>query len=371
MTSHIQSFAAADNSINYTKSDNILADAKVIIESSQQAARTAVNIALVRRNWLLGKRIAEEELQGGSQENYGKQVIKTLAKELTDEYGRGFDTSNLYRFVSFYRQFPEILDTLCLKSSRLLTWSHYRMLLRVEDKKARDWYEKEAYEQMWSARTLDRNISTQYYYRLLKTSDAHKDGVANEMVQKTAEYQNHKLEFIKDPVIAEFLGLSPDESLYESDLENAIIDNLQKFLLELGKGYAFVARQQHIKTDIDDFYIDLVFYNIILKCYVLIDLKVGKITPQDVGQMDMYVRMYDDLKRGVDDNPTLGIVLCSETSETVAKYSMLHGNEQLFASKYRLVLPSEEELRAEIETQKTMFKLQQADAVAKSDDGDS
>lgn len=361
MTSHIQSFAAADNSINYTKSDNILADAKVIIESSQQAARTAVNIALVRRNWLLGKRIAEEELQGGNQETYGKQVIKTLAKELTDEYGRGFDTSNLYRFVSFYRQFPGILDTLCLKSSRLLTWSHYRMLLRVEDKKARDWYEKEAYEQMWSARTLDRNISTQYYYRLLKTSDAHKDGVANEMMQKTAEYQNHKLEFIKDPVIAEFLGLSPDESLYESDLENAIIDNLQKFLLELGKGYAFVARQQHIKTDIDDFYIDLVFYNIILKCYVLIDLKVGKITPQDVGQMDMYVRMYDDLKRGVDDNPTLGIVLCSETSETVAKYSMLHGNEQLFASKYKLVLPSEEELRAEIETQKTMFKLQQAD----------
>lgn len=355
-----KSMLTISESVAIPGTSNILDDARAIIDASQIAARTAVNVALVQRNWLLGKRIAEEELHGGGRrETYGREIVQMLSKELSSQYGKGFSATNLWYYVQFYKSFPNILHAVSGESRQLLSWTHYRTLLRVEDKAARDWYEREACEQMWSARTLDRNISTQYYYRLLKTPKSDRAGVAGEMEGNTAIYQNHRLEFIKDPVIAEFLGFKADESLYESDLEGAIINNLQKFLLELGKGYAFVARQQHIRTDIDDFYIDLVFYNIILKCYVLIDLKVGRITPQDVGQMDMYVRMYDDLKRGEDDNPTLGIVLCSETSETVAKYSMLKGSEQLFASKYRLVLPSEEELRAEIETQRALFEIQE------------
>lgn len=215
---------------------------------------------------------------------------------------------------------------------------------------------KEACEQGWSVRTLQRNVSSQYYYRMLKTQVP--DQVEREMKELTSQYQN-KLEFIKNPVIAEFLGMQEDTSYLESDLEQCIIDNLQKFLMELGKGYAFVARQQHIHTEKEDYYIDLVFYNYILKCFVLIDLKTQKITHQDVGQMDMYVRMYDELKKQPDDNPTLGIVLCADTDEDIAKYSVLHGSEQLFATKYKLYLPSEEELKAEIQTQKELFELQQ------------
>ena len=263
--------------------------------------------------------------------------------------------------------FPEIVHTACtlLEPSQkvhtvstqieLLSWSHYRVLTQVNDSKARSWYEKEAYNQTWSVRTLQRNISTQYYHIMLKSQD--KTEVENEMKQLTSQYQN-KLEFIKNPVIAEFLGMQEDTSYLESDLEQCIINNLQKFLMELGKGYAFVARQQHIHTEKEDYYIDLVFYNYILKCFVLIDLKTNKITHQDVGQMDMYIRMYDDLKKAPDDNPTLGIVLCSDTDEDIAKYSVLHENEQLFASKYKLYLPTEEELRAEIETQKEFYFLQ-------------
>lgn len=206
-------------------------------------------------------------------------------------------------------------------------------------------------------RTLQRNINTQYYYRILQSQ--HKDLVELEMLEKTSDFQNDKLEFVKNPVIAEFLGLSSNTDFTETDLETSIISNIQKFLMEMGKGYAFVARQQHIKTEKEDYFIDLVFYDYILKCFVLIDLKTGKITHQDVGQMDMYIRMYDELKKGTDDNPTLGIVLCTETDEDIARYSVLHGNEQLFASKYKLYLPTEEELRKEIETQKTMFYLQQ------------
>ena len=237
----------------------------------------------------------------------------------------------------------------------LLSWTHYRILTQVENDAVRRWYEKESYEQTWSSTTLQRNISTQYYYRLLKSQD--KIGIENEMKQLTSKYQN-KLEFIKNPIIAEFLGMQENISYYESELEQCIIDNLQKFLIELGKGYAFVARQQHIHTEKEDYFIDLVFYNYILKCFILIDLKTGKITHQDIGQMDMYIRMYDELKKSSDDNPTLGLVLCTETDEDIAKYSILHGNEQLFASKYKLYLPSEEELRAEIETQKEFYYLQ-------------
>lgn len=341
---------------NFVKTDDILKDMCSIIESSQKAAYQAVNTTLVQRNWLLGYRISSEELQGEDRAKYGAEVIKNLAKELSAEYGKGFTKSNLYNFYSFYKTYPDIFQTVSGKSV-LLSWSHYAILLQVNDKDARDWYEKEAAEQTWSVRTLQRNVSSQYYYRMLQTQK--KELVEQEMQDLTAEYQNDKLEFIKNPVVAEFLGLAQNTDFTESDLEKSILSNLQKFLMELGKGYAFVARQQHIHTEKQDYYIDLVFYNYILKCFVLIDLKTEKISHQDVGQMDMYIRMYDELKRSEGDNPTIGIVLCSDTDEDIARYSVMHGNEQLFASKYKLYLPTEEELREEIEMQKTMFYLKQ------------
>ena len=342
---------------NYVKTDDILKDMCGIIESSQKAAYQAVNTTLVQRNWLLGYRIAEEEFGGEERSEYGLQVIKKLSKELTSLYGKGYDRGTLYRCLKFYKMFPEIVASVGQQSNILLSWTHYRILLQVEDEKARKWYEKEAFTQTWGVRTLQRNISSQYYYRMLKTQ--RQDLVENEMKELTAEYQQDKLEFIKNPVVAEFLGLASNTDFTESDLEKSILSNLQKFLMELGKGYAFVARQQHIHTEKKDYYIDLVFYNYILKCFVLIDLKTKPITHQDVGQMDMYIRMYDELKRSEGDNPTIGIVLCSDTDEDIARYSVLHGNEQLFASKYKLYLPTEEELRAEIETQKAIFYLQQ------------
>lgn len=344
---------------NFVKTDDILNDMCKIIESSQKAAYTAVNIALVQRNWLLGYRIASEELKGNERAEYGMELIKRLSNKLTKNYGKGFDYSSLYKFVRFYKEFPKILDSVNPKSLSLLSWTHYRVLLQVEDKAARDWYEKEAANETWSVRTLQRNISSQYYYRMLKTQK--KDLVGKEMKELTASYQNDRLEFIKNPVVAEFLGLSQNTDFTESDLEKTILSNVQRFLMELGKGYAFVARQQHIHTEKQDYYIDLVFYNYILKCFVLIDLKTEKITHQDVGQMDMYIRIYDELKRSEGDNPTIGIVLCSDTDDDIARYSVMHGNEQLFASKYKLYLPTEEELKAEIEAQKAMFYLKQAD----------
>lgn len=238
----------------------------------------------------------------------------------------------------------------------LLSWSHYQILIQVKDDKVRNWYEEKAIEEHWNVRTLQRNISSQYYYRLLKSQV--KEPVVEEMKQLTSKYHYDKLEFIKNPVVAEFLSLSTDTSYTETDLKTSIIGNLQKFLMELGKGYAFVARQQHIHTEKLDYFIDLVFYNYYLKCFVLIDLKTSRVTHQDIGQMDMYVRMYDELKRTEGDNPTIGIILCSETDEDITRYSILKGNEQLFASKYKLYLPSDEALRAEIETQKTIFELQ-------------
>ena len=339
------------------KSENILNDVQNIIETSQRQAYHAVDTILSQRNWLIGYRIAEEELKGENRAEYGANIIKNLSHELMKIYGKGFTKTNLYNFYSFYKYFPEIFHSLSGKSPRVLSWTHYRCLIQVKDEKARRWYEKEAYEQTWSVRTLQRNINTQYYYRMLQSQN--QTLVEKEMQDKTSDFQNDKLEFIKNPVIAEFLGLSSNTDFTETELEASIISNLQKFMMELGKGYAFVARQQHIKTEKEDYFIDLVFYNYILKCFVLIDLKTDKITHQDVGQMDMYIRMYDELRKGADDNPTLGIVLCTETDEDIARYSVLHGNEQLFASKYKLYLPTEEELRNEIETQKTMFYLQQ------------
>ncbi len=331
----------------------LLADAREIIESARAGAYRAVNAALVQRNWLLGKRIAEEELKGERAE-YGRQAVKELAEQLTEEYGAGFDFGSLYKYVQFYRTFP-ILETLSPKSGGLLGWSHYLKLLQVENAEARKWYLDEAASETWSVRTLQRNISSQYYERTLLSQS--KGAVKAEMRRLTAPLQD-RLEFVKNPVVAEFLGLAPRTDFTESDLETRILDNLGKFLMEMGKGYAFVARQYRIHTEKEDYFIDLVFYNYLLKCFVLVDLKTSKITHQDVGQMDMYVRMFDEKRRGEGDNPTLGILLCADTDSDVARYSVLKGSEQLFASKYVLVLPSAEALRAEIEAQKAIFEAQ-------------
>lgn len=342
--------------IQYTKTDNILTDAKNIIDSAKSYAIKSVNWTLVQRNWLLCERIALEELKGENRAEYGKKVIKKLSKQLTEIYGSGFTKTNLYNFYNFYKTYADIFHTVCGKSLIMyLDWSHFRILLQEENKDARDWYAQESVNESWSVRTLQRNISSQYYYRMLKSPK--KDLVRAEMKQLTADYQTQKEEFVKDPVILEFLGFSENETLLESTLENSLISNLQKFLMELGKGYAFVGRQMHIHTEKKDYYIDLVFYNFILKCFVLIDLKTETITHQDVGQMDMYVRMFDELKRSEGDNPTLGILLCADTDADIAKYSVLKGNEQLFATKYRLCLPTEEQLRKEIESQKNQYYL--------------
>lgn len=341
--------------LTYINSQDLFADASAIIETAKNIACRSINITLVQRNWLLGKRIAEEQLGDQTREElYGQKIVENLAKELTEQYGSGFDRSNLYLYIRFYESFPNIVDA-ARQQSFLLTWTHYRILLQVDDAIARQWYENEAAKEVWSTKTLQRNISSQYYYRMLKTPAPEK--VKAEMQRLTQPLQD-KNEFIKNPVVAEFLGLSTNTDYTESTLEKSILTNLQKFLMELGKGYAFVARQQHIRTEKEDYYIDLVFYNYLLKCFVLIDLKTTKVTHQDVGQMDMYVRMYDELKKGTDDNPTIGIVLCSDTDEDIARYSILKGNEQLFATKYQLMLPSKEQLREEIERQKMIFKLQ-------------
>ena len=368
--------------IAYSKTDDIFQDSVNIIEAARHNAYQSVDRILLLRNWLLGKRIAEENMGGTRTERYGAKIIADLADRLTNQYGKGFDKRSLYRYVKFYQLYSEIVVSSTPQSfaepaiekivgsvtpqsfyetnekvnqPNLLSWTHYTKLLQVIDSDARAWYEREAYEQSWSVRTLQRNIDTQYYERMLLSQN--KQPVEEEMKQLTASLQE-KASFVKNPYMLEFLGLPEDPSTTESKLESAIITNLQKFLMEMGKGFAFVARQQRIHTEKQDYYIDLVFYNYMLKCFVLIDLKMGKITHQDVGQMDMYVRMYDELRRNEGDNPTLGIVLCSETDEDIARYSVLHGNEQLFASKYKLLLPTEEQLRAEIETQKEIFYMQ-------------
>ncbi|MDE6258643.1 MAG: PDDEXK nuclease domain-containing protein [Muribaculaceae bacterium] len=339
--------------------DALYNKASGVIEQARTTAYKQVNEALVKRNWELGKLIAEEELNGEDRAAYGASIIKGLSKRLTTAYGKGFTKSYLYSYVLFYKNNSgEIFQTLFGKSRKLLSWSHYFALNQEPNDEAREWYEREAAEQNWSVRTLQRNIGSQYYFRLLASQ--RKDLVRKEMAELTAPLQNpDPTEFIKNPVVGEFLGFTADSSYRESDLEQSIIDNLEKFLLEMGKGFAFVARQQHIHTQKRDYFIDLVFYNYILKCFVLIDLKTSTIEHQDVGQMDMYVRMYDELKRGKDDNPTIGILLCDDTDEDIARYSVLHDNDHLFASKYMLYLPTPEQLRAEIERQKAIYFLKE------------
>lgn len=340
-----------ENTIKLYNPDFVL-EIKQIVTQARQKAYAAINSAMVDAYWQMGKRIVEQEQFGKERADYGAQLLKSLSKELTAEFGKGFSVNSLYYFRQFYLAFPEKLPTLW----GILTWSHYKRLLSVSNADARAWYLKEAVEQMWSYRTLDRNIGSQYYERLLLSQ--HKDTVESEMKTLTKPFEQDRMEFIKNPTVAEFIGLSPNSDFTETELEGAIIGNLQKFLLELGKGFSFVARQKLIRTEKKDYFIDLVFYNYILKSFVLIDLKTTTITHQDVGQMDMYVRMYDERVRGEGDNPTIGIVLCSETDEDIARYSVLHDNDRLFASKYMLYMPTEEELREEIARQKEFFRLQ-------------
>ncbi len=333
----------------------LVKDIKHILTQARSTAFASINSAMINAYWLIGKRIVEEEQNGNMRAEYGMQLLKQVSEQLTTELGNGYGFRNVFYFRQFYSYFPDwqILHA----RVQNLTWTHIRALLRVSDPNARNWYALEAAKEMWSTRTLDRNISTQYYYRLAQAPD--KDIVEKEMKALNPDsVESEAATFIKTPIVTEFLGLSKDLTFSESDLESAILSHIEQFLMEMGKGYAFVERQQHIITDTEDYYIDLVFYNYLMKCFVLIDLKTTKITHQDVGQMDMYVRMYDELKRPDGDNPTIGILLCSETSEDIARYSILHDSKQLFASKYLTYLPTKEQLRTEINRQKEIFYLQ-------------
>ena len=331
-------------------SNNYINEIKKILKNARQKAYTAVNSAMVEAYWKIGRRIVEEEQSGRERAEYGKEIIKNLSKELTEEFGKGFGERNIRNIRQFYVLFSDYEKWKSLISK--LTWTHIQKVLRVSDEKARIFYLTEAAENMWSVRTLDRNISTLYYNRIVASID--KKIVENEMQDKTKKLQAK--EFIKNPVVLEFLDLPTSMSYKENELEKALIDDIQKFMMELGKGFAFVERQQYIRTENSDFYIDLVFYNYILKCFIIVELKTEKLTHQDIGQLDMYVRMYDDLKKQENDNPTIGLLLCTETDGTIIKYSVLNDNKNLFASKYVNYLPSEEELINEIERQKTLFE---------------
>ena len=348
---------ASDELVTLANFETIYNDVSTIVKEARETAYKAVDIALLKRNWLLGKRIAEEELKDTRIENYGLEIIKKLSKRLSLEFGKGFERANLYRFVQFYKTYPNIFASPMRQS--LLSWTHYLILLTVISDRARKWYEEEAIKGSWSVRALQRNVNTNMFDRMLITHGG--VAVRKEVDENATKYADKKLEFVKNPLILEFLEIPENNGYNESKIEKAIITHIQNFLLEMGKGYCFVGRQVRIHADPDDYYVDLVFFNYILNCFVLVDIKKGKITHQDVGQMDMYVRMYDELIKEDFHNPTLGIVLCDETNANIAKYSILNGNEQLFATKYKLCLPTEEELKNEIENQKAMFRLQHQD----------
>ena len=378
----------ADNkeiAINEQLNTELLNDACFIIDQAQETAYRQVNEVLIKRNWLLGMRINIDILKTKRAE-YGKQIVFSLAEDLTKRYGKSFTWRNLYNYIDFYKKHDgffkldnespvnpdEILHSLRANSSEnnasnifhalrakspiRLTWTHYRIILQESSKEARDWYEEEAAREMWGTRTLQRNVSSQYYHRLLQSQN--KDAVRGEMKQLTAPLQD-KLEYLKNPVVAEFLGFKNNTDYTESDLEQSIIDHLIPFLMEMGKGFTLADRQKRIHTEKEDYYIDLVFYNYNLRCFVLVDLKTTKLCHQDVGQMDMYVRMYDEMMCPQGHNPTIGILLCADTDEDVAHYSVLHDSDQLYAAKYLTYMPTKEELRREIEQQKTFFMLQQ------------
>lgn len=361
---------------------NFVKDLGSIVSTAREMSFRAANLMQVACNWLIGWRIVEQEQHGKARAGYGKHVIQLASDSLTENFGKGFSVASLKGFRKFYLTFKNIrleglwtknftssliekgqaLPALLAKDENAqilpsqLSWSHYENLMRVADEKARMWYMQEAAAEQWDYRTLKRNIASQYYYRLVQTPKNKKAAVVKEMEALTADYQKEKSQFIKNPMIVEFLGLNQDAAFTESSLENAILTHLQKFLMEMGKGYALMSRQQHIHTEDDDYYIDLVFYNYLLKCFVLVDLKTRKISYEDVGQMDMYLKLYDGYKRSEGDNPTIGIILCSDTNADVAKFSTLATNKRMYAAKYLTYMPSKEALAREIEMQKEIFE---------------
>ena len=324
-------------------------DIRAIIINTRNTIYKAVNTGILEANWKIGRRIVEEEQAGASRAEYGQRVINDLAEKLSVEFGRGFDARELRRYRQFYLLFPK-WDALRPE----LTWTHYRTLIRVENERARLYYMNEAALQNWSTRALDSQIERLTYERILSSQ--------NQLIVKEAEDADSRqaqltpADIIKDPYVLDFLGLPSGVNFYEKDLEKALIDNLQQFLLELGRGFSFVSRQYRFKTDNENYYVDLVFYNFILKCFVLIDLKVGKLTYQDIGQMDFYTRYFEENIRTETDNPTIGIVLCTERDNTIVKYSVMNDSNQLFASKYKLYLPTEEELINELETSRKQIE---------------
>lgn len=325
----------------------VVLDVCTIIEKGRCQAYRAVEQVGIITFWEVGRRIVEEEQQGETRAAYGTKLIQNLSTLLTPIYGNSYNKRNLDYYRKFYLLFPELE----IVNTRVhnLNWSHVRRILSVTNPEARIWYLETASQNMWSVRELDRNISTQYYERRLASQ------LSQDSVGKSQNIDKTPLEYIKNPMVAEFMGFRRDTTYSETELEQALIDNLEKFILELGRGFAFVERQQHITTDTSDFYIDLVFYNFKMKRFVIFELKTHRITHQDIGQLDMYVRMYDDLVKGEDDMPTIGVLLCTDTDNTIARYSVLHENEQLFAAKYMTYMPTEEELRREIEQQKQFF----------------
>ena len=332
-----------------TSYQDIYSEIKDALLLSRKQAYNAVNTAMVQAYWHIGRIIVEHEQNGSLRAEYGKAILQSISERLQQEFGNGFSVRSLQQMKKFYVLFP---NTNALRSQ--LTWTHYRALLRVENDDARNWYVEECIRSGWSSRQLERQISTLYYDRLLASRDrAPVIAEANEMMQPLAAE-----DFIKDPYVLDFLDLKDYPTLRESDLEQALIDKLQEFLLELGRGFCFVARQKLMRYEDDDFYLDLVFYHSILKCYVLIDLKIGKLTHGDVGQMDSYIRMFDALYKNDDDNPTIGIILCSQKNEAIVKYSVLNDAKQVFASKYRFTLPSAEELQREIEEERRRIEEQ-------------
>lgn len=314
-----------------------LDEVRAILREARRKAYAASNFMMVEAYWQIGRRIIREEQRGQQRAQYGTALIRNLARQLGEEFGSGVSVANLKNFRQFYLTFPDFGKSYALRSQ--LTWTHWRLVMRVEDPAARDYYIRECAEQGWNTRTLERNITTRSYCRLLCTPSS----------LTSKEMAPHPMEFIKDPYVLEFLGINEHHEYGERKLEDTLIHRLRDFLMELGRGFSFVGRQFRVSTETSHFYIDLVFYNYLLKCFILIDLKTSKLMHENIGQMDMYVRLFDDLKRGTDDNPTLGIILCADKDDTIVRYSVLSESQQLFASKYRLVLPSEEELREELE----------------------
>jgi len=330
--------------------NNYIQDIKEILAQARQKAYTAINVSMIEAYWQIGRRIVEQEQEGEKRAAYGEQVLKELSRALTTEFGKGFSYANLRNFRQFYLTYPD--EKICYTVCSKLTWSHNRLIMRIEDKNARNWYLQEAAEQGWSVRVLERNINTLYFQRLLSSKNQQENLKHDQNSGKT-----DPADFIKDPYVFEFLNIPEPVTASEKEIESALIANLQQFLLELGKGFSFVGRQFRISSETEHYYIDLVFYNYLLKCFVLIDLKAGKLTHQDIGQMDMYRRMFDDLKKPEGDNETIGIILCTEKSETVVKYSVMNENSAIFAAKYTPYLPTEQELITEIEREKSRLKL--------------